>query len=76
MSSIFIGGSINPSFGDLEVFLITLNADELPPSVHAGNAGGATSHGVVEHCLPFVGVGADQVFHQGDRLLGGVDFVD
>ena len=49
VSSVFIGGCTNPSFGNLHVFLVTLDADKLEALQDRRLAGGTAAHERVKH---------------------------
>ena len=51
---------------------IALDADEAASRVESRNAGGAAAHAVVKHRVTGVGVSADEVLHQRQRLLSWV----
>ena len=61
---------------NLEIRLIALYADESPSGVCARYASRARPHSIIQDHLAYVGVGANQVGHEGDGLLGGVDLSD
>jgi hypothetical protein len=66
-------GCGDTTLADSEIAGIALDADETAASVDGGDARGAAAHAVVEHHVARICIGPDQVFHQRDGLLGGVD---
>jgi hypothetical protein len=53
---LFIFGFLNAFGCDLEIFIVTLDANEVATRVHAGNAGRSAAHREIENSLALVGV--------------------
>ena len=54
-----VSGVLNALFGNLEILVIHIDADEIAARFNTSHASGAAAHAVIEHGHAFVGVGAD-----------------
>jgi hypothetical protein len=64
---------IDAVLANLEIRRILLGTHKRATRIEAGDSCCATPKAVVQNGITFVGIGLDEIFHQGDGFLSGME---